>query len=210
MASVRGQRVHAELYRHALGLPSQLAIEPAEARLWQRYLAVLAPYAQAAWQRSEWTLRVPFYKAEQADVRAWLLGRCDRLIWQDGQLTLLDWKTGSGGPSEQTDLQLRFYAWLLWQSRDVLPAPIDSVAVRAVWLEQDGVEQATCLEVPALEALAETFVPLIQACLASGSDALPAPRSVAGKIWCTLCEYQRLCPEGINHAPGYERPDLTL
>ncbi|MGV3525913.1 MAG: PD-(D/E)XK nuclease family protein [Candidatus Sericytochromatia bacterium] len=209
-ASERGQQVHAELHRHALGLSSQLASDPAEARLWQRYRAVMSSYAEASWQRSEWTLRVPFQTAEQAEIRAWLLGRCDRLLWQAGQLTLLDWKTGSGGPSEQSALQLRFYAWLLWQARATLPTPLTQIEVRAVWLEQEGVEQTEQLTPAALEALTESFAPLIEGCLACGPHALPAPRSVMGKIWCTLCEYQRLCPEGINHAPGYERPDLTL
>lgn len=195
----RGQQIHAQLHLHALGHQPALASDPEQAELWQNYLSAIEAYADSPlW--SEWECRIPRQLAQQ---QIWLYGRMDRLYLQAGKLILLDFKT-SGSPSPLSHLQLEFYAWLLWQAKGLLsPEPIEQIEARTLWLDQPleaGERSFKAADMPALENYFEELLSKMLPAKLEGGFKLPAPRSVAGQPWCTMCEYQRLCLEGRTHA----------
>lgn len=190
----RGNWIHQQLDLHAQGLTPLLASDAAEAAVWRAYTDAIGPYA--GWQCfSEWSCHVPLTLGGR---RVWLHGRMDRLYLRDTSLILLDFKTGEV-PGPLAGLQLDFYAWLLWQARERL-APFASLTARVLPLSDPASGEIRAYTPAQLEALAATFLPTLEALLDSASRDVPAPRSVAGEPWCTMCEYQRLCPEGSYYA----------
>lgn len=193
----RGSWIHQQLDLHAQGHTPPMALDSDYAELWRNYLAAIAPYAHLPCF-SEWACQLPLQLQGET---VWLHARMDRLYLAERTLILLDFKTGSGfaGPREQ--LQLDFYAWLLWQAQSLLAsAGIDTIRARTLSLAEPdaGLERSYTAEDQL--ALGERFGGLIEAMLDAGSRDVPAPRSVAGEPWCTMCEYQRLCPEGSYYA----------
>ncbi|HEY9842370.1 MAG TPA: PD-(D/E)XK nuclease family protein [Candidatus Obscuribacterales bacterium] len=194
-----GSWIHQQLDLHAKGHLPPIATDPAYAGIWQSYLDVISPYADAGWSCfSEWSCHVPLrLDAEQI----WLHGRMDRIYVQNQTLVLLDFKTGRDQPGLLSELQLDFYAWLLWQVQDLLSEQtIGLIEARAVWLAQPGQVMERRLDAAAVPEHGAGFMALLEALLGAGNRDVPAPRSVAGQPWCTMCEYQRLCPEGSFYA----------
>lgn len=215
-----GTRLHEQLHLHALGHTPPLAhsSEPEQAARWQAYLEAIAPYQD--WEiRSEWACQVPFQLSgpihqitqqtpEQAEI-LWLYGRMDRLYFKADRLVLLDFKTGKGTPLKLLELQLDFYAWLLWQAQSQLvpqqnafQQPFTQIQAQAICLTEElsgpiCERELTAEKVPELSS---RFEALLTSLLSPGPHDVPEPRSVNGKPWCTMCEYQRLCPEGSYHA----------
>jgi len=202
-SSQQGSWIHAQLHQHTTqaALP-ELASDPQYAALWQVYLKAIEPFAtQQVW--SEWACHVPLTLPAET---LWLTGRLDRIYLDPltRQVTLLDWKTGQGSPSESTALQLELYAWLLWRAQSLLSAePLAGITARALWLNQAGLEQTQTwlpADFEALEARLQQLVAPLSPARTEPLARIPRPRSVGGRVWCTMCEYQRLCPEGQYHA----------
>lgn len=193
----QGSWIHAQLDLHAEGLTPPMASDPEHAPQWQAYLAAIAPYTGLP-MHSEWACHLPI---TVADTALWLHGRMDRIYQQGDSLILLDFKTGTGRSEALTALQLDFYAWLLWQAQDLLAErPLSQIIARAIWLRDPAQPLERRLDAERLPQTESQFRALLSALISSGQRDVPAPRSVDGKPWCTMCEYQRLCPEGIHHA----------
>lgn len=192
-----GVWIHEQLHLAYLGRDCELAQRPEWARLWQRYQAEIAPFAQAgSW--SEWDCHVPLNHFQPP---LWLTGRLDRIYLQQQTLTLLDWKTSHRGPNASTQLQLDFYAWLLWQARSLLAKqPLQKIRARAVWLNLPDTALEREFEAADIPALGARFQDLLDPLQQEAPPSLPQPRSADGRLWCTMCEYQPLCPEGKYHA----------
>ncbi len=216
-----GTQLHEQLHLHALGHTPPLAhsTEPEQAARWQAYLQAIAPYQ--GWEsHSEWACLVPLklsglntQASEPAPEPAktlWLYGRIDRLYVKADRLVLLDFKTGKGTPLKLLELQLDFYAWLLWQAQSQLAPhqqtpsaqPFTQIQAQAICLTEElsGPICERTLTAEKLPELSSRFESLLTSLLSPGPHDVPEPRSVNGKPWCTMCEYQRLCPEGSYHA----------
>lgn len=214
-ASARGSAVHLQLHQHALQPGVPVALAQSEPALWQRYQAAIAPYQEGAWEcYSEWACHVPLLPASDSAPALWLTGRLDR-VYVDAagqQAVILDWKTGTGRPGALNALQLQAYAWLVWQARSLLQvSELQQIESRAIWLEQDDQALDQTYAAAELEALSDQWQALLADFypLPEGLR-VPRPRSDGDRVWCTMCEYQRLCPEGQYHAERYERPDLLM
>lgn len=193
----RGSRIHQQLDLHAQGHTPPMAQDADDAPLWQNYLQAIGPYQGLACF-SEWSCHLPLQLQGET---IWLHGRMDRLYLDDRTLILLDFKTGCGAPGPREALQLDFYAWLLWQAQSLLaPAGIERIIARALCLAEPDLTLERIYTAANQRALGESFGVLIESMLDAGSRDVPAPRSVAGEPWCTMCEYQRLCPEGSYYA----------
>ena len=194
----RGSEIHAALHRAFEGLPTHLS--ETETELWGAYQQVISPHertARASW--SEWECLVPLSEM------VLLTGRLDRVYLQDQAMHLLDWKTGQWQPqyTESTQLQLRFYSWMLWLAREqiVTDGALTKVVASAHFLEDAHIETFT-LDSQNAEEEDLFFRELIQNYRRHTETraGIPAPRSTSEGVWCTLCEYQPLCPEGRYHA----------
>ncbi len=203
LSSQVGRRIHEQLHHDFLGLKTPLSTEPEQAPLWQKYQAAIAPYQ--AWQgRSEWSGHLPFAAGEQT---IWLVAQIDRLYFDSERLLILDWKTGQSGKSRQSglaQLQMQFYAWLLWQHKAHFADSIQQIETQLHYLNGDLNSEepviSQCYDASRIADLDTQFNELIQNFLGSSHPEVPAPRSVQGDLWCKMCEYNRLCPEGRNHA----------
>lgn len=191
-----GSWIHQQLDIHAQGLTPQIATDTAWQALWKAYLETISPYAD--WHcLSEWGCHLPL-RIDGEEI--WLHGRMDRIYHQGDKLVLLDFKTGENGvhePDPSQTFQLEVYAWLLWQVQDLLPPdrPLQQIQARAIWLKTgERVEHIlTNDSVPDIGARVQA---LLEGLLSPGSHDVPAPRSVAGRPWCTICAYRQICPEG--------------
>lgn len=198
--SLLGTRIHQDLHHDFLGLPASLASDPEQALRWQKYQAAIAPYQD--WQsRSEWSSHLPVILDQQT---VWLIAQVDRLYFNTERLVILDWKTGQAGQSALAQLQMQFYAWLLWQQKELLAASITSLETQLHALNNDPNHETpvisqhyTATEIAVLDS---QFKELIHAFLSTTHPEVPAPRYLQGELWCKMCEYNRLCPEGRNHA----------
>lgn len=195
-AAREGSRIHAWLDLHARGLTPPMATDPVYGSLWQAYLTAIAPYAGCDC-KSEWACNVPIAITAET---LWLHGRLDRVYRQDQTLVILDFKTGEGEPGPLESLQLDFYAWLLWHCREQLGTGITRIDAIAVWLRVPGQSLTRSLSADGVAALTAEWAARLEAMLGPGTHDVPAPRYLDGSPWCTMCEYQRLCPEGIHHA----------
>lgn len=192
-----GSWIHEQLHLDYLGQHSELAHQPEWSQIWAAYQHEISAYTHAgSW--SEWTCHVPLASASG---RVWLTGRLDRVYLHNQVLTILDWKTGHAGPGESTALQLDFYIWLAWMARTLLAEQaIERIRARAVWLDLPGTVLEKEVSSAEISALSVYFKNLLQPLQAEETVSLADPRSVNGHPWCTMCEYQPLCPEGKYHA----------
>lgn len=199
VARREGTRLHEQLHLHALGHTPPLATDPEQAARWSAYLQAIAPY-QGRECRSEWACQIPVTIAGQ---ELWLQGRVDRLYLTDDTLVLLDFKTGSGTPLKLLELQLDFYAWLLWQAQSQLRTQaFRRILAHAISLSEElpGTICERELKAENVPELSARFEAMLTHLMSPGPHDVPEPRSVNGKPWCTMCEYQRLCPEGSYYA----------
>ncbi|MBF2052006.1 MAG: PD-(D/E)XK nuclease family protein [Candidatus Sericytochromatia bacterium] len=214
-ASARGSAVHLKLHQHVLQPQNPAPLAEQDPALWQRYQAEIASYQAPEWRcYSEWACHVPLLPATESAPALWLTGRLDRVyVHASGErAVILDWKTGAGRPGPLNTLQLQAYAWLVWQARSLLQAvDLQQIEARAIWLEQDDQQLSQAYTPSELndlsgqwQAMLADFYPLPEGLR------VPRPRSDDDRVWCTMCEYQRLCPEGQHHAERYERPDLLM
>lgn len=195
-----GSRIHEQLHLDTLGIRTALATDPAQAMLWQNYQTAIAPYS--GWQsRSEWQAHLPLVVGEQS---VWLLGQIDRLYFNNDQLVILDWKTGQAGQSALAHLQMQFYAWLLWQHKHLFAESITALETQLQYLNRDLTSEKQVIsqsyDAAKIAVLDSQFREIIQDFIDTAHPEVPAPRSVQGELWCKMCEYNRLCPEGKNHA----------
>lgn len=192
-AGRRGSWIHAQLHQAYLGLPCALSENPDYAEQWARYQEVIAEFAQAQ-GRSEWACHVPLGAL-------WLTGRLDRLYIQEQALTILDWKTGSAPPSAATEFQLDVYACLLYLARETLGLDeIESITASAINLNDRAWDLHRDYAVEQIEALLPEIAALAEELVQSQRPEVPRPRYLKERVWCTMCEYQPLCPEGSLHA----------
>lgn len=214
-ASAHGSAVHLQLHQHALQPQAPAPLAEQDSALWQRYQAAIAPYQAPEWRcYSEWACHVPLLPATATAPDLWLTGRLDRVYVAAAgqQAVILDWKTGHSGPGPLNGLQLQAYAWLVWQARSLLQAAeLQQLEARAIWLEQDDQALDQTYSAAELEALSGQWQALLADFYPPPEGLrVPRPRSDGDRVWCTMCEYQRLCPEGQHHAERYERPDLLM
>lgn len=167
-------------------------------QIWARYQQWAEAQGEATY--SEWGVEAPLPKVQALPYV--LTGRLDRLILKEPQALIIDWKTGQLKDVEAVRLQLRFYAWLLWLARPSLACHIEEVVAEAHYLESGDCERWT-LNAQNIDAEDAFFYALIQGYHGQHGreiEGIPDPRSTSEGLWCTMCEYQRLCPEGRYHA----------
>jgi hypothetical protein len=205
-ASVRkGTRVHHFLHQATVLSDVEQKKSPAfqqfisdYPQIWSSYQQLIAAHNGSA--SSECVLDVPL--PGDWNLPYVLTGRLDRLIAEQQQALILDWKTGQFKDAESARLQLRFYAWLVWLARETLPFPVAEVIAEAHYLESKHCERwALTPENSAAET--SFFYDLLHDYHRQqirASEGIPNPRSTSEGLWCTMCEYQRLCPEGRYHA----------
>lgn len=215
VASARGSALHLQLHQHVVQPDLPVALAQSNPALWQCYQAAIVPYPDETWRcYSEWACHVPLTLATETAPALWLTGRLDRVYVDVAgqQAVILDWKTGAGVPGPLNGLQLQAYAWLLWQARSLLQVPdLQQIEARAIWLEQDDQALSQGYTAAELEALSGQWQVLLADFYPPPAGLrVPRPRSDGDRVWCTMCEYQRLCPEGQHHAERYERPDLLM
>ena len=191
-----GSRLHEQLHHDFLGIETPLSTDPEYELLWQQYQAAIAPY-QGWDSRSEWRCHLPFTSGEQS---IWLTGQLDRLYFDKDTAVIMDWKTGSPGLTALPQLQMQFYAWLLWQNKSLLSATIQRIETQWHYLNRPNEVTTAHYGAQEIAALDDLFNPLIQTFLSTAHPEVPEPRSVDGELWCKMCEYNRHCPEGRNHA----------
>ncbi len=206
-AGRQGSQVHQAL--HAVFLqgmsPELVVVQKLQAHypeIWQHYTQIMTeleqPPVSAAY--SEWEGCVPLPEAWSLPYV--LTGRFDRLVVQDQVCWVLDWKTGQPRDTDAIHLQLRFYAWLVWQLREAYFPEVTEVRATAHYL-QTGHREARILTADRVEEETDFFRTLITAYHGQQQaeiQGIPHPRYTSEGPWCTMCEYQRLCPEGKYHA----------
>lgn len=167
--------------------------------IWASYQQIVAGHdAEAVY--SELAVDVPL--PEDWKLPYVLTGRLDRLMLRGQQALILDWKTGECKDLASVRLQLRFYAWLVWLARENLSAPVEAVVAEAHYLESDHCEHWRLTEENS-DSETTFFHDLLHDYHRQhlrDTEGIPNPRSTSEGLWCTMCEYQRLCPEGRYHA----------
>lgn len=201
-----GARVHQILHRASLSeaaesLPEVQTLMADSPQIWSGYQEVIQKQPVKAQVYSEWEIAVPLPVAWQLPYL--LTGRIDRLWVEGTHCRILDWKTGQGKDSDATRFQLRFYAWLVAFGHQALNlACVESVQAEAHFLTT-GDSVSLTLQTDMLASETDFFKTLIQRYDTQRHQELqgiPDPRSTSEGPWCTMCEYQRLCPEGRYHA----------
>lgn len=160
-----------------LGLkPSSLRSVIAEVRdLYERFKSV----STDGYEGSEVALH------HEADGDVTLLGRIDAVFEADGQVRLVDWKTGELG--DVLD-QLRFYAllWVLTEGR--LPAAVEAFSVGT------GEQYRDAPSVEDVEATAREVAAMVTTLRAAWHSGKPVERR--GGPWCRYCPILDDCSEG--------------
>lgn len=205
-ASQLGAWVHKTLHQACLHadaetLPEVRALKADYPQIWSGYQEVIQTQPAQAKVYSEWEIAVPL--PVEWGLPYLVTGRLDRLWVKDSHCRILDWKTGQGKDCDGTRFQLRFYAWLVAFGHQALNlACVESVQAEAHFLKT-GDSTSLTLQTNMLASETDFFRALIQGYDAQRHQELhgiPDPRSTSEGPWCTMCEYQRLCPEGRYHA----------
>ncbi len=167
-------------------------------QIWSSYQQIMDVHEGLSY--SECELQVPL--PEDWKLPYVLTGRLDRLILEDQQALVLDWKTGQCKDPESVQLQLRFYAWLVWLSRNALGVPVEAVIAEAHYLEAGHCERwsLTAENIASETVFFDELLHAYHRQHSRDTEGIPDPRSTSEGLWCTMCEYQRLCPEGRYHA----------
>lgn len=166
-------------------------------QIWSRYQQWTVDQKGSVF--SEWEVEFPL--PEEKKLPYVLTGRLDRLILEGEQALIIDWKTGQLKDIESVRLQLRFYAWLLWLARPSLSTLVNEVVAEAHYLESGHCERwvLTAKNSDAEDTFFYTLLQDYHRQQIREADGIPDPRSISEGLWCTMCEYQRLCPEGRYH-----------
>lgn len=206
-AGRQGVQVHQALHEVFLqgGSPELPAVQRLQGlypEVWQHYTQLMAELEQdpVTSAYSEWEGCVPL--PEAWGLPYVLTGRFDRLVVQDHVCWVLDWKTGQPKDTDAIHLQLRFYAWLVWLLRAESFPEVTEVRATAHYLHTGHRETLTlsALQAESETAFFRTLMTAYHAQHQAETQGIPHPRYTSEGPWCTMCEYQRLCPEGKYHA----------
>lgn len=201
-----GSAVHQVLHLaatavHAETLPQVQDLQQQSPQVWENYTSALREIpGQPERVLSEWECCVPLPADWQLPYV--LTGRLDRLVIEKDRAWVLDWKTGQARDPDAIHLQLRFYAWLVYLAREALCPAMTEVRATAHYLDT-GHREERVLTLEQAEAEGDFFRQLLTAYHEQQQaevQGIPNPRSTSEGPWCTMCEYQRLCPEGKYHA----------
>ncbi len=199
-----GQSVHQLMDNTARQLPIDPLLQSAKPQIVSAYRALQQhPMAQAPILASEWGFTVPV----PGVANVWLTGRMDRVVDNNGVLTVVDWKTGTAIPKAPVeDWQTRVYLYALFVAQQALlvthslaqPYLVDKLAFTYVGVSRLGdVREVTVPYTQAMHDKTEAgIVALLREIAAESSFALP------NRCPDSYCPYRGVC--GIEDNPPSE------
>jgi hypothetical protein len=201
----RGSALHRALDKLAQGLPLSQAEEALLTPIYNFYQTLVAAYAGLP-VYSEWAFTIPLSLPRE---RVIVTGRIDRWYQNNDRLIVLDWKSGAPPRQPQTHLlQMRFYAWALWQYHRGRQ-PIQAIEAQWVYLDHGHIERVH-FEAHELEGATLDWQDLISQMDPNTHQFVPQPQTFAGVPWCQQCHFQQLCPEGKQYHGRHEESDVAL
>lgn len=191
-----GRLIHFYLDQHARGLLQSLPTHESETvrLLWNQYLSYIQTFAGKSF-KSEWDFYIPYTLQDNSVL---LTGRIDRLILEKDHLIILDWKTGIINPLHTDDHQMAFYAWCLWQMKEIFPEiSVNYIDTRRVYLKEKK-EKREVFQSDDISDLKNRFESVIDKMDENKFQFLPNPIQVKEQdTYCSCCYFQPICP-GAN------------
>jgi CRISPR/Cas system-associated exonuclease Cas4 (RecB family) len=199
-----GKDVHKLMDYQARGLDCALLLDNAPMDVsvsWQKLLN--HPTAHLPVLANEWAFHVPITALD--GYTDWLTGRIDRVARKEGEVWVIDWKTGTGVPrNPEMDWQTRLYLYALVEVAQTQSAedlglnwsgPLQPEQVKFVYVEVKADNHTPVREVTLAynankhEATRQTLQAIVSAMAVEEDYALPDNRQCPDKY----CAYRTIC-----------------